>query len=393
MRSARPPKAAAGSPPPMTFPKVNRSASTGSSPYQPERETRKPVMTSSRISSAPCAAVIRRSAELNPSSGGTTPMLPAAASLMTQAMSLPRSAKTASTAGASLYGSTTGSGGGPGGGPGGAGGGAGGDAGGVRQPEGRAPRARRGQQRVDVPVVVPGELDDQRPAGGPPGQPDRGEHGLGAGVPQPHPLDRWHPVANLLRQVQLALGRGAEGETPAGRGGDRLHDSGVRVPEDQWPPRADQVDVAPSVGIGDPGTGPLHHEAGGSADGAEGADRAVHPARDDRLATGEEVGRDRGLVGVGGAVQRGHGPSVPREPEVSSGACGSRSASAAWRAAGSRVGTRTVRPSASFRGNPVRPRGSDQPPPSTGAPASTQESTARRWSTSTSTSARGTRSR
>jgi hypothetical protein len=86
----------------MTLPNVNRSASTGSSPYQPERDTRKPVMTSSRISSAPCAAVIRRRWPLNPSSGGTTPMLPAAASLMTQATWSPRSANTASTAATSL---------------------------------------------------------------------------------------------------------------------------------------------------------------------------------------------------------------------------------------------------------------------------------------------------
>ena len=86
----------------MTLPKVNRSASTGSMPYQPDRDTRKPVMTSSRISSDPWAAVIRRSPALKPSSGGTTPMLPAAASLMTQAIWLPRSAKTASTAARSL---------------------------------------------------------------------------------------------------------------------------------------------------------------------------------------------------------------------------------------------------------------------------------------------------
>ena len=86
----------------MTFPKVIRSASTGSRPYQPARETRKPVMTSSTISSAPCAAVTRRSAWLKPSSGGTTPMLPTAASVMTAAISLPRSAKAASTAAVSL---------------------------------------------------------------------------------------------------------------------------------------------------------------------------------------------------------------------------------------------------------------------------------------------------
>ena len=102
IRSARPPKAAAGSPPPMTLPKVNRSASTGSRPYQPDRDTRKPVMTSSMISSAPCSAVIRRSAALNPGSGGTTPMFPGAASVMRQAIWLPRSAKTASTAAMSL---------------------------------------------------------------------------------------------------------------------------------------------------------------------------------------------------------------------------------------------------------------------------------------------------
>ena len=53
MTSARPPNAAAGSPPPMTLPKVNRSASTGSWPYQPARVTRKPVITSSLMSSAP----------------------------------------------------------------------------------------------------------------------------------------------------------------------------------------------------------------------------------------------------------------------------------------------------------------------------------------------------
>ena len=107
MTSARPPKAAAGRPPPITLPKVNRSAGTGSRPYQPDGETRNPVITSSRISSAPCSVVIRRNSALKPSSGGTTPMLAAAASVITQAMSPPRTRKTSSTAATSLYGSTT----------------------------------------------------------------------------------------------------------------------------------------------------------------------------------------------------------------------------------------------------------------------------------------------
>ncbi len=102
MTSARPPKAAAGSPPLITLPKVNRSAGTGSRPYQPAAETRNPVITSSMINSAPCAAVIARRPALKPGSGGTVPMLPAAASVITQAMSAPGAANAASTAARSL---------------------------------------------------------------------------------------------------------------------------------------------------------------------------------------------------------------------------------------------------------------------------------------------------
>ena len=49
--SARPPNAAAGSPPPITLPKVNRSGAQPSTapvrPQWPAGPTRKPVMTSS----------------------------------------------------------------------------------------------------------------------------------------------------------------------------------------------------------------------------------------------------------------------------------------------------------------------------------------------------------
>ena len=45
----------AGSPPDITLPKVYRSPATPSSPNHPARETRKPVITSSMISSAPCS--------------------------------------------------------------------------------------------------------------------------------------------------------------------------------------------------------------------------------------------------------------------------------------------------------------------------------------------------
>jgi hypothetical protein len=86
----------------MTLPNVIRSAATGSRPYQPDRVTRKPVSTSSMISSAPCRAHSSASSSLNPSAGGTMPMLAGHASVMTQAISSPRAANAARTASASL---------------------------------------------------------------------------------------------------------------------------------------------------------------------------------------------------------------------------------------------------------------------------------------------------
>ena len=102
MMSARPPNAAAGSPPPITLPNVVRSPATPSRPYQPDRVTRKPVSTSSMISSAPCSRHCAASSSLKPSAGGTMPMLAGHASVITQAISSPRAAKTCRTASASL---------------------------------------------------------------------------------------------------------------------------------------------------------------------------------------------------------------------------------------------------------------------------------------------------
>ena len=63
-------------------------------------------MTSSITSSAPLSEHRVRSSSLKPGSGGTVPMLPAAASVITQAISSPWLAKATLTASMSLYGST-----------------------------------------------------------------------------------------------------------------------------------------------------------------------------------------------------------------------------------------------------------------------------------------------
>ena len=133
MTSARPPRAASGIPPPTTLPKVSRSGtqaalprqsapgqdgdaaaadppsssavdqpSRASRPQNPAGPTRKPVSTSSAIMRAPWAAVTRRTDSLKPGAGGTIPMLAGAPSVMTAAISGPRSAKQASRAATSL---------------------------------------------------------------------------------------------------------------------------------------------------------------------------------------------------------------------------------------------------------------------------------------------------
>ena len=62
-----------------------------------------------------------------------------------------------------------------------------------RQAEGGDAGAGLGEQRVDVAVVAAGELDDTAAAGEAAGQPDRAHRRLGAGVDQPHLLDRRRP--------------------------------------------------------------------------------------------------------------------------------------------------------------------------------------------------------
>ena len=118
-------------------------------PYQPAAETRNPVMTSSLISSAPCSAVIRRSASVNPGSGGTTPMFPAAASVIDAGDAVPvLRERGLDGADVVVRQDDRVRGGGTG------------DAGCVGQREGRDAAAGGGEQRVDVAVVVTGELHD-----------------------------------------------------------------------------------------------------------------------------------------------------------------------------------------------------------------------------------------
>ena len=138
-------------------------------PSRPRAVARKPVITSSLMKSAPWARQVSARKALKPGIGGTTPMLPGAASVMRQAM---RGAV---------------------GGEGGLDGvavvvgqddrlarGRGRDAAGAGDGQRRDAGARLGEQRVDVAVVAAGELHDEVATGEAARQPDRRHGRLGA---------------------------------------------------------------------------------------------------------------------------------------------------------------------------------------------------------------------
>ena len=106
MMARAPPKAPTGMPPPITLPKVARSGAMPVSSAAPPRPTRKPEITSSKISSAPCARVRWRSAARNSRRCSSRPWLAGTGSMMSAAMRAPSRANKASAAASSSSGST-----------------------------------------------------------------------------------------------------------------------------------------------------------------------------------------------------------------------------------------------------------------------------------------------
>ncbi len=102
MISRRPPKAPTGIPPPMTLPNVVRSGVMPYKPCAPPKATRKPVITSSKISTAPDWSQTSRKVSRKPATGGTQFILPATGSTMMQAIAEPNWAKVSRTAAESL---------------------------------------------------------------------------------------------------------------------------------------------------------------------------------------------------------------------------------------------------------------------------------------------------
>ena len=182
---------------------------------------------------------------------------------------------------------------------------AGGDAGGIGNAEGGGRRPGGDEQRIDVAMVIPSELDDAVAAGESACEAHGAHRRLGAGAHHPHLLDRRHRRDDQLRQVALPLGRravaGAPGEGPL----DRRDDAGMTVAEDHRAPGADVVEILQPVDVGEPLAFGALEEDRLATDSAEGPGRGIDPAGNEGPCPGE------GRVAVGARGGRGHRGSAP----------------------------------------------------------------------------------
>ena len=143
-------------------------------------------------------------------------------------------------------------------------------------------------------VVAAGELQHLRPPGVPAGQADRRHGGLGAGVDEADLVDA-RALDDELGEFDLGGGGGAVAQSAGGgvlHGGDDL---GVGVAHEHRAPGAEQVDVVVAVHVGEVAALGGGDEAALPADGTEGPDGRVHPARGERPGTLEPA---CGAVGV-----------------------------------------------------------------------------------------------
>ena len=168
-------------------------------------------------------------------------------------------------------------------------GGCGGHPGAAGQALGRQPRAGRDQQRIAMPVIVPGKFDNYVTTGGAAGQPDCRHGGLGAGGDQPDLFGDRDPGPDPFRQLDFGPGRGTETQPPRSRRLDRGHHLRVGMPQQRRAPGADQVDVAAALDVADPAAGGFGDESGSPAHRRVRPYRGVHPTWDRLAGPGHPV--------------------------------------------------------------------------------------------------------
>jgi len=99
----------------------------------------------------------------------------------------------------------------------------------------------------------------------------------------------WHVARNPLGEFDLGLGRSAERKAARGGRLNRLNHRRVGVAHDHRPPRAHQVDVAPTVRIPQQRAAGPFDERRRASDRAKRPHRGVHAARDGALGALEKL--------------------------------------------------------------------------------------------------------
>ena len=195
---------------------------------------RKPEITSSKISSAPCArGQSSRSARRNSGRCSSRPLFAGTGSMIKAAIALafaprtaaprPRCRRAAARACRAASSSGTPS---------------------RWLPERRKAGAGRDEQVIDVAVIAAGELHDEVAARRAAREPDRAHHGLGARRHEAHLLDAGISRDDFLGELHSRRRRGAVRHAAAARALDGRDDLRMRVAQDQRAPRADEVEVA-----------------------------------------------------------------------------------------------------------------------------------------------------
>ena len=156
-------------------------------------------------------------------------------------------------------------------------------------------------------MITAREGDHELAARRGPGDPDGTHHRLRPGRGEAQALDRGHPVADPLAELDLERAGRTEREPVAQRCGDRADDRRVGVPEDGRSPAADVVEIPVAVHVPDVRATPRGEDKRIPAYGPEGADGAVDAAREEVRGTLAEVG----LGAPRGAGECGHcGPPI-----------------------------------------------------------------------------------
>ena len=137
------------------------------------------------------------------------------------------------------------------------------------------------QERIGVAVVATFELDDALTPGGAARQAQCAHRGLGAGADQAQHFHAGHHLQDFFRQLDLALGRRAEGKAFTDGALHRVDHGRVAMAQDHRTPGAYVVDIALAIGVPEIGALGALHKARRAAYGLEGAYRGIDAAGDD----------------------------------------------------------------------------------------------------------------